>query len=179
MARNTWIGLALLMTAAAATAQQRQSRIDVQHYQIDAEINPRTQSLTAKVQVRFVPLEDYTSSAEFELNNALNVSKVEDEAGQQLSATRSQQNFTVTLSFPQSLAKGKPTSVIFHYDGRLTGNEESPVFGIKFAAIHPDYAYLLYPSRWFPVANYSTGRHTADLRITVPSGLQSDRARPR
>jgi tetratricopeptide (TPR) repeat protein len=172
MARNTWIGLAVLMTAAAAPAQQRQSRIDVQHYQIDAEINPRTQSLTARAQVRFVPQEDYTSSVEFELNNALNVSKVEDESGQQLSATRSQQNFTITLSFPQALAKGKPTSVIFHYDGRLTGNEESPVFGIKFAAIHPDHAYLLYPARWFPVANYSTGRHTANLRVTVPSGYK-------
>ncbi len=172
MARNAWIGLALLMTAAAATAQQRQSRIDVQHYQIEADINPRTQSLTAKVLVRFVPQDDYTSSVEFELNNALNVSKVEDEAGQQLSATRSQQNFTITLSFAQPLAKGKPTSVIFHYDGRLTGNEESPVFGIKFAAIQPDYAYLMYPARWFPVANYSTGRHTADLRITAPTGFK-------
>ncbi len=171
MARKTWIGLALLMTA-AAPAQQRQSRIDVEHYQIDAEVNPRTQSLTAKVQVRFVPQEDYTSSVEFELNNALNVSKVEDETGQQLSATRSHQNFTITLTYSQPLVKGKPTTVSFYYDGRLTGNEESPVFGIKFAAIHPDYAYLLYPSRWFPVANYTAGRHTADLRITVPTGFK-------
>lgn len=170
MACRTWIGFALLVTAAAA--QQRQPRIEVQHYQIDAEINPRTQSLTARAQVRFVPQEDYTSSAEFELNNALNVSKVEDESGQQLSATRSHQNFTITLTFPQALPKDKPATVTFHYDGRLTGNEESPVFGIKFAAIQPDYAYLLYPARWFPVANYSTGRHTADLRITVPAGYK-------
>ncbi|HPQ16846.1 MAG TPA: M1 family aminopeptidase, partial [Bryobacteraceae bacterium] len=160
----------LLVTAAAA--QQRQPRIEVQHYQIDAEINPHTQSLRATAQVRFVPQEDYTSTAAFELNNALNVSKVEDESGQQLSATRSHQDFSITLTFPQALPKGKPATVTFYYDGRLTGNEESPVFGIKFAAIHPDYAYLLYPARWFPVANYSTGRHTADLRITVPAGFK-------
>ncbi|MGE5567395.1 MAG: M1 family aminopeptidase [Rhodospirillales bacterium] len=170
MACRTWIGFALLVTAAAA--QQRQPRIEVQHYQIDAQINPRTQSLTARAQVHFVPQEDYTSSAEFELNNALNVSKVEDESGQQLSATRSHQNFTVTLTFPQALPKGKPATVTFYYDGRLTGNEESPVFGIKFAAIQPDYAYLLYPARWFPVADYSTGRHTADMRISVPAGYK-------
>ncbi|HOL72561.1 MAG TPA: M1 family aminopeptidase [Bryobacteraceae bacterium] len=170
MAWRTWIGFALLVTAAAA--QQRQPRIEVQHYQIDAEINPHTQSLRATAQVRFVPQEDYTSTAAFELNNALNVSKVEDESGQQLSATRSHQDFSITLTFPQALPKGKPATVTFYYDGRLTGNEESPVFGIKFAAIHPDYAYLLYPARWFPVANYSTGRHTADLRITVPAGFK-------
>jgi len=170
MAWRTWIGFALLVTAAAA--QQRQPRIEVQHYQIDAEINPHTQSLRATAQVRFVPQEDYTSTAAFELNNALNVSKVEDESGQQLSATRSHQDFSITLTFPQALPKGKPATVTFYYDGRLTGNEESPMFGIKFAAIHPDYAYLLYPARWFPVANYSTGRHTADLRITVPAGFK-------
>jgi tetratricopeptide (TPR) repeat protein len=160
------------MAATAASAQQRQPRIEVEHYQIDAEVNPRTQTLAAKTTVLFVPQDDYTSSADFELNNALNVAKVEDDSGQQLSATRSQQNFTVTLSFPRPLTKGKPTSVVFQYDGRLTGNEDSPVFGIKFAAIHPDTSYLLYPARWFPVAGYSANRYTADLRITVPSGYK-------
>lgn len=172
MVRNYWIGLAVLMAAAAASAQQRQPRIEVEHYQIDAEVNPRTQTLAAKALVRFVPQDDYTSSAEFELNNALNVAKVENDSGQQVSATRSQQNFTVSLSFPQPLTKGKPTSVVFQYDGRLTGNEDSPVFGIKFAAIHPDSAFLLYPARWFPVAGYTANRYTADLRITVPSGYK-------
>ena len=172
MARNTWIGLAFLMTAAAASAQQRQPRIEVEHYQIDAEVNPRMQTLAAKVLVRFVPQDEYTTSAEFELNNALNVSKVEDEAGQQVSATRAPQTSSVSVSFAQPLAKAKPASLVFQYDGRLSGNEDSPVFGIKFAAIHPDFAYLLYPARWFPVAGYSTNRFTADIRVTVPSGYK-------
>ena len=60
----------------------------------------------------------------------------------------------------------------FHYDGRLTGAEDSPVFGIKFAALHPDYGYLLYPARWFPVSGYSTDRFKANLRITVPNGFK-------
>jgi len=172
MARNCWIGLAVVMTAAVAPAQQRAPRIQVEHYQIETEINPQTQSISAKTMVRFVPEDDYMSSAEFELNNALNVSKVEDEAGRQLSTTRSHQNSTVTVSFPQPLTKGKATTATFQYDGRLTGTEDSPVFGIKFAAIHPDFGYLLYPARWFPVAGYSVDRHTADLRITVPAGYK-------
>jgi hypothetical protein len=172
MARQLWIGLALVAAATAASAQQRQPRIEVQHYQIDAEVNPATQSLTAKAQVRFVTQDDYTSSASFELNNALNVSKVVDETGRQISANRTQQNFTVSLSFAQPLAKGKPASATFYYDGRLTGNEDSPVFGIKFAAIHPEFAYLMYPARWFPTAGYTTNRFTAEMRITVPSAYK-------
>ena len=46
------------------------------------------------------------------------------------------------------------------------------MFGIKFAALHPDFGYLTYPARSFPVAGYSTNRFTADLHITVPSGYK-------
>ena len=171
MARKFSIVFALLSVAAAASAQQRPTRIRVQHYSIDAEVNPRMQTLTAKAAVRFVPQEE-TSSAAFELNNALDVSKVEDETGRQVAASRSHQDFTVNLNFSTPLPKAQPASVVFHYDGRLTGNEDSPVFGIKFAALHEDHGFLLYPARWFPVAGYTVDRFTADLRIVVPAGYR-------
>ncbi len=60
----------------------------------------------------------------------------------------------------------------FSYDGRLTGQEESPIYGIKFGAIQNDFAYLMYPARWFPVSGYSVDRFTSDLHITVPSGYK-------
>jgi hypothetical protein len=44
------------------------------------------------------------------------------------------------------------------------------VYGVKFAAIHPDFAYLMYPSRWFPVSGYTTDRFGAEMRVTVPTG---------
>ena len=112
------------------------------------------------------------SSASFELNNAFNVSRVVDDSGRQLTASRSNQDFSVRVTFPAPLAKGKPTTVTFSYDGRLTGQEESPIYGIKFGAIQNDFAYLMYPARWFPVSGYSVDRFTADLHITVPSGYQ-------
>ena len=112
------------------------------NYAIDAEINPRTQTLTANVKVRFIPLDNDVSTASFELNNALNVSRVVDDSGRQVPSSRSHQDFSVRLSFPAPLAKGKPATVTFSYDGRLTGQEESPIYGIKFAAIQSDYAYL-------------------------------------
>src|SRR3954462_11612079 len=163
MFRNAWIAVGLVATAAIAPAQERRSRIDVEHYVINAEINENAQTLAAKAAVRFIPLEDNVTTATFELNNALNVSRVVDESGKQIPASRSQPDFTVRLSFDQPLLKGKPVTVTFDYDGRLSGTEDSPVYGINFAAIHNDYAYLMYPARWFPVSGYTTDRYSADL----------------
>ena len=174
MFRNVWIMVAwitvTLGATATASAQERRSRIDVEHYVINAEINENTQTLAAKTAVRFVPLEDNVTSATFELNNALNVARVTDDGGRQVPASRSQQDFSVRLNFDQPLAKGKPVNVTFDYDGRLTGNEDSPVYGIKFAAIHNDYAYLMYPGRWFPISGYTTDRYSAEMNITVAAG---------
>ena len=57
-----------------APTQERRSRIDVQKYTIDAEVNPRTQSLSATVKIEFTPLEN-SSDATFELNNCAELSR--------------------------------------------------------------------------------------------------------
>jgi len=173
MFRNLCIGLAIVTAAGSlASAQERRTRIDVQRYVINAEVQPRTQALSGVVTVEFTPLDDNTNSATFELNNALSVSKVVDGSGKQIPASRSQQDFSVRLSFDQPLPKGKPYAVTFSYDGHLTGNEDSPVYGIKFASIHEDYAFLMYPARWFPVSGYTTDRFSAELNISVPAGFK-------
>jgi tetratricopeptide (TPR) repeat protein len=171
MAASIAAGL-LMFAAQVAPAQERRGapRIDVQSYTIEADISPNTSTVAAKTTVVFVPVDEGVTSASFELNNALNVSKVVDGAGKQIQASRTQQDFSVRLTFEQSLPKGQPQTVTFFYDGKLTGNEDSPVYGVKFAAIHPDFGYLMYPARWFPVAGYSTDRFGADMKITVPNG---------
>jgi len=166
MLRNFLIVVAVTASSVSLTAQERRSRIDVEHYVINAEINENTQTLAARVAVRFTPLE-VVSNATFELNNALNISRVVDDSGRQMQASRSQQDSTVRLNFDQPLPKGKPVTMTFDYDGRLTGDEDSPVYGIKFAAIHNDYAYLMYPARWFPINGYTTDRYSAEMNITV------------
>jgi tetratricopeptide (TPR) repeat protein len=155
---------------AAQAPERRANRIDIDAYAIDVEVAPNTQTLTAKVTTRFVPLDDNITSATFELNNALSVSRVVDDKGKQIPASRNQQDFTVRLNFDAPLPKGQPVTVTFYYDGRLSGQEDSPVYGIKFAAIHPDFAFLMYPSRWLPVSGYTTDRFAANMRITVPTG---------
>src|SRR5712692_1577869 len=163
-------GCILLVCASVSLAQERRARIDVEHYRMDVEIQPRTQSMKAKVQVRFVPLED-TTSAVFELNNGLTVSHVSGEKDEDINAVRYQQDFTVRLNFPNNLPKGRATTVTFAYDGRLNGIENSPVEGISFGSIANDHAFLLYPARWFPLSGYTTDRFTAEMNITVPSGM--------
>ena len=162
-----------LFAAAAQAQEQRKTRIHVDQYTIDADINQHTQSLAAKAAVRFTPLDDNLSSAAFELNNALNVSKVLDEQNREIPSSRSQQDFSVHLNFNQPLRKGTPVTVTFFYDGRLTGQEDSPVYGIKFASIQNDYAYLLYPARWFPVSGYTTDRYSAQINVTVGQGYKA------
>ncbi len=77
--------------------------------------------------VRFTPLDDNVTSAAFELNNALNVSRVVDAKGKQIPASRNQQDSTVRLSFEQPLPKGQPVTVDVHLRrpadgaGRLAG----------------------------------------------------------
>ncbi len=168
----TFINAALVI-ALTASAQDRgqRARIDVQSYLIDAQIDPAAQTILATALVRFVPLDD-TNTLTFELNNALSLTKVLDEDGRQVPASRTQADMSVRLNLPQMLQKGKPAALTFIYDGKITGNEESPVFGIKFAAIHPDFAYFMYPARWFPVNDYSTDRFSSDLKVTVPKGYR-------
>jgi len=165
------VALAIASLLSAQDKGGKRARLDVDHYVINAEVNPHTQALSASVQVRFVPLDNDVSTATFELNNALNVSRVVDDAGHQLQSSRSGSDFGLRVNFPAPLPKGKPATVTFTYDGRLTGEEESPVYGIKFASIQNDYAYLMYPSRWFPINDYTVDRYSADLHITVPAGF--------
>jgi aminopeptidase N len=164
---------AAALTTAVMAQQDRRSRIDVDHYTIDADINLQTQSLAAKATMKFMPLDDRTQYASFELNGSLNVSKVTDDKGHPVSFSRSNQDNTIRLTFDPPLAKNQPVTLVFTYDGHLTGNEDSPVYGIKFASIQQDYAYLLYPARWFPVNGYTADRFSADLNLTVPKGAQA------
>jgi Peptidase family M1 domain len=162
----------ILSTLPLAAQERKGPRIDVDAYAIDVDVSPDTQSLNARVTMRFVPLDDNFTTASFELNNALNVSRVVDDKGKQISSSRSQQDFSVRLNFESPLPKDQPATVTFFYDGHLTGQEDSPVYGIKFAAIHPDFAYFMYPARWLPVSGYTSDRFAANMRVTVPSGYR-------
>ena len=176
--------LLFVVLAASAWAQDRHPQnIQVQKYTIDANINPRTQSITATAKIDFTSL-DTTSEATFELNNALAISNAIDAQGHALEASRDSQDSNIKVELPAPIQKSQTGEICLTYAGKLTGTEDGPISGIKFAALHPDFGYLLYPARWFPVSGYTTNRFAADMHITTPADyrviasgdLKTDRA---
>jgi tetratricopeptide (TPR) repeat protein len=142
----------------------------VDDYQIDAELIPHTHKLTARAKVKFTALETL-NIATFELHNALRVTKVTDDAGKPVSAERGVQDSSVRVQLSKGLAKDESSSLTFEYDGTLDSADESPIQGLKVAAINDETSYLLYAGRWFPVSGYGINRFTATMNITVPAHM--------
>lgn len=146
------------------------SRLQVDDYQIQAELTPHIHHITARAVVKFTALENI-DAASFELNNDLRVTKVTDASGKALEPERIDQEFLVRVQLPTTLQKGQSTTLTFDYDGTLQSADNSPVQGLKLAYIGDDTTYLLYAGRWFPVNAYGTNRFTATMKITVPAHM--------
>ncbi|HLW89611.1 MAG TPA: M1 family aminopeptidase [Terriglobales bacterium] len=146
------------------------TRLRVDDYQIDAELTPHTHKIAARAKVKFTALEAL-NIATFELHNALRVTRVTDDAGKPVSAERGVQDSSVRVQLSRTLAKDESASLTFEYDGTLDSADESPVPGLKVAAINDDTSYLLYAGRWFPVNAYGINRFTATINITVPAHM--------
>jgi Peptidase family M1 domain len=166
------LGLAFLLlcviTLPAWSAEK--SRLRVDDYQIDADLNPHSHKISARAVVKFTALDDL-SVATFELNNALRLTKVTDAASKPLSAERVTQDSTVRIPLSAGLTKNASTTMTFEYEGILDSADESPVQGLKLASIGDDTTYLLYAGRWFPVNAYGINRFTSTINLTVPAHM--------
>lgn len=163
------LGAGLLAPPASFGQGAPRAEIDVLGYEIDAELKPAEQTLLATAKVRFTMLSEYATAVRFELNNALSVSRVTDDAGQSLNFDRDMKNFTITVTLTKPIRKGEQVTLSFLYGGRLSGVEESPVYGIRFASLQADFGYLLYPTRWFPVSGYTVDPYEWSIRVTSPA----------
>ena len=159
--------IVLCLTSAAFAAPVR-PQLQVKGYVISADLDPAVNRLSATVAVTFTALEDLTS-ATFELNNGLQLTKLTDAASKPLESERLTNNSTVRITLPAPLPKGTTTTYNFEYSGALTGSDTSPVEGIKLAAVADPISILLYAGRWFPMTGLFTNRFTAEMHIRVPS----------
>jgi aminopeptidase N len=160
----------LLALVALPSWAAEKTRLRVDDYQIDAELTPHTHQITARARVKFTALADL-DVAVFELHNGLKVTKVTDDLGKPQSAERLAADSTVRVQLANQLKKDASTALNFEYEGTLESADDSPVQGLKLAAIDDETTALLYAGRWFPVSAYGLNRFTATIRVTVPAHL--------
>src|SRR5215468_2376642 len=160
--------LLCLLSPFARGAEKTRLRVD--DYQIDADLNPHSHKISARAKVKFTALDDL-SVATFELNNALRLTKVTDANNKTLSAERVTQDSTVRIPLTAGMTKDQNTTLTFEYEGVLNSADESPVQGLKLASIGDDTSYLLYAGRWFPVNAYGLNRFTSTISVTIPAHM--------
>ena len=167
--------LLLLLAAAAlaipghAFAPARQV-LTIRGYVIDAELDPATHHLAAKAVVTFTA-PDTADVVTFGFHPALKLTSITDDQGKLLTGDRSADG-SIRVSPATPFVKGQPVHWTFVYDGKITGDDDGPVEGLKLAAIQELESYLLYPARWFPTTGYLTDRFTAEMHIRVPQGMR-------
>jgi aminopeptidase N len=160
--------LVLCALAIPSVAAPARPQMNITGYVITVEIKPETNHLTATADVTFTALEDLTQPT-FELNNNLNITKLTDATGTALNSERLTTNSTVHVSLQAPVTKGTSTTFHFEYNGTLLNDVNSPVEGIKLAAVADPVSILLYAGRWFPMTGLFTDRFTAEIHVRVPA----------
>ena len=164
--------LLLLLAVAPLRAQTpRPSSFLAHHYDVSATLDPITQSLSAVAKVEF-KAQEVSSAVRVELHPNLNVTEVKSAEGKSLGFERDNQNpLNLIVNLLTPVAPGAKVTLTFTYAGPLANEENSPVPGVRAAAITRDGAFLLLPARWFPLTNYPSNRYTATFRLNVPEAF--------
>jgi tetratricopeptide (TPR) repeat protein len=154
-----------------AAPQSAKPAFRATHYEISAILTPVNQLLTAHAKVDFTAT-DTSRTVRAELHQNLKVTAVTDAAGKPLTYDRDPLNpIVVVVTLADAVAPGQSVTLNFDYLGPLSNEENSPVPGLRLASIRNDGAYLLLPSRWFPLTFYPSNRYTAVFKIQVPNNF--------
>ena len=141
------------------------------HYDVSAMLDAIGQSISATAKIEFTATEA-SSSVRVELHPNLVVKEVKSADGKPLTFERDNQNpLFVNVQLPTPVAGGGHVSLTYTYAGLLFNEENSPVPGVRLASISKEGAYLLLPSRWFPLTNFPSNRYTATFHLNVPDAF--------
>src|ERR1700738_3767646 len=165
--------LTLLLFAAGSLRAQnpRPVALVAENYDVLATLDNIRQSLTGTPQADFKALE-VSGNVRVELHPNLEVQSVKTADGRLLNFERDRQNpLFLMVTVPSPVGAGGHLSLTFAYTGLLANEENSPVPGVRAAVINHDFAYLLLPSRWFPLTDYPSNRYTGTFRLNVPASF--------
>ncbi len=160
------------MGAASAAAQApRAFPFRATNYDVQVQLQPESQTLTALVKVDFTAKE-VGRTLLVELHPDLHITSVKSASGQVLSFQRDNNDpVYLTVGLPETATPGKQVSVTFEYNGPISNEEDSPTRGVRFGSIDKTSAYLLLPARWFPLTDFPSNRYTGTFRIIVPESF--------
>ena len=165
--------LTLVLFAAGSLRAQgpRPVAFIAENYDVSATLDTIRQSITATAKVDFKALE-VSGNVRVELHPNLEVQSVKSADGKSLNFERDRQNpLFLMVTVPSPVGAGGHVSLTFAYTGLLANEENSPVPGVRAAVINHDFAYLLLPSRWFPLTDYPSNRYTGTFRLNVPASF--------
>ncbi|MGB6670516.1 MAG: M1 family aminopeptidase [Candidatus Acidiferrum sp.] len=163
---------AFACTAAPLGAQApQQVGFFADHYDISATLDSTHQSISAVAKIDFRAT-TVTGNLRVELHPNLIVSAVTTADGKSIGFGRDSMNpLYVLVTLPTPVATGGHVTLTFTYSGLLANAENSPVPGVTAAMIGHDSAYLLLPSRWFPLTDFPSNRYTATFHLNVPDNF--------
>lgn len=172
MSRVFWLGLAGLILVAPLRAQApRAFPFHAVHYEVEAKLSAGDQTISGRAQVEFAA-DEVSRKLVVELHEDLRISAVKGSDGKPLTFDRNSDNpLQVQVSLPDVYPPGKHVTVTFEYDGPLSSEDDSPSKGLRLASVDATDAYLLLPSRWFPLTSYPANRYTATFKITAPDSF--------
>lgn len=164
--------LCLAFPGAALWAQTpRPPGFLAEKYDVAAYIDTIAQGINAVAKVDF-RAQEVSGTVRVELHENLDVREVRGVDGKTLPFQRENENpLYVDVSLPTPVGAGKTISLTFSYGGYLANEENSPVPNVRVASINKDWAYLLLPSRWFPLTNFPSNRFTAVFHLNVPDTM--------
>src|SRR5260370_14663903 len=140
-------------------------------YEVSTYVDAAAQGINAVAKISF-RAQQPSSNLRVELNENLELRDVKGPDGKTLTFERENQNpLYVMVLLPTPVAAGKEITLTFSYGGLLANEENSPVPNTKAAFISKEWAYLLLPSRWFPLTNYPSNRYTGTFRLNVPDTM--------
>ncbi len=165
------LALACAASPVGAQAPPRPLGFVAENYDVSATLDSMHQAISAVAKVDFRAT-DVSANVRVELHPNLIVSDVKGADGKSVGFGRDSMNpLYVLVTLPTPAAAGAHVVLTFTYAGLLANEENSPVPGVRAASIGRENAFLLLPSRWFPLTNYPSNRYTATYHLNVPDNF--------
>ncbi|HEY2118206.1 MAG TPA: hypothetical protein VGH37_03395, partial [Candidatus Acidoferrum sp.] len=167
----TFIFLATFCAASLRAQTARQWSFLAEKYEVSTYVDTSAQGINSVAKVTFLA-QEVSSNLRVELHENLEIRDVKGSDGKPLTFQREADNPLYVMVFlPAPVGAGKEVTLTFNYGGLLANEENSPVPNTRVASINKDWAYLLLPSRWFPLTNYPSNRYTGTFRLNVPDTM--------